>query len=823
MQQLFCRFALALCLGLTLSAIIAAPASLAQTQEQPAPRAIDYEAWQNVAGRAEEAIDEGRASNDAFEALRAEIVAWRDQFLRAQTANTARITTIRDQLASLGPAPAEGETEAPEIAQRRAELNAQLADATAPVRRAEEAFSRADGLAREIDTIIRERQASELLLLGPSPLNPFYWPEATGNLVASVHGIAAEPVQALRSDAKREALLQVLPLTLLAAAAALVLSIFGEATTARLTRAAVARAHPHARSLVGFFVSLSQIAVPVMGLALLAEVAQGTGLLGFRGTIVADLLPLLGLCFFGARWLGRRLFPSRSDRPAAFNVTPEQGRAMRRSIVFVGLFVGLTILMARFSDYENYSDATTAVLRFPLATLAGLGLMRIGRVLRLIGRQLAEDEELKVYGARGLVLVGRTTVILGVIGIAMAAVGYLNAAFFMLLPTTLSLAMIGVLLLLTEPIRDAYALVTGTTPEEARAALIPTLANFLLVLTALPVFALIWGARTADLTELWAQFKEGFSIGETRISPTNFLTFALIFTGLYLATRIIQGALRNTVLPKTSMDVGGQNAIVSGIGYVGIFLAAVVSITSAGIDLSSLAIVAGALSVGIGFGLQNIVQNFVSGIILLIERPVAEGDWIEVGGHTGIVKKISVRSTLIETFDRTEVVVPNGDFISGSVTNWTRSNHLGRVMVNVGVAYGTDTRKVAKILMEIVENHPLVTVTPAPGVDFMGFGADSLDFRIRAVIRDINFGVGVKTELHHQIAERFAQEGIEIPFAQRDVWLRNPEALTGMAPAAETAEPVVRADEAAPPGPQEGQRRGISNDGLDDDDEEEAR
>ncbi|MEO1748852.1 MAG: mechanosensitive ion channel domain-containing protein, partial [Pseudomonadota bacterium] len=204
----------------------------------------------------------------------------------------------------------------------------------------------------------------------------------------------------------------------------------------------------------------------------------------------------------------------------------------------------------------------------------------------------------------------------------------------------------------------------------------------------------------------------------------------------------------------------------------GVALAGLFAVSAAGIDLTQLAFVAGALSLGIGFGLQNIVNNFVSGLILLAERPFKAGDIIEAGGFTGTVNKVNVRATEITTFDRKTLILPNSELINGTVTNWIHKSTLGRIQVPVGVSYDSDAKQVHDILLEIANDHPRVLSNPEPFVSFDNFGDSSLDFVLYAYLADIGFGLTVRTELRMAILERFRAANIEIPFPQRDINIR---------------------------------------------------
>lgn len=306
------------------------------------------------------------------------------------------------------------------------------------------------------------------------------------------------------------------------------------------------------------------------------------------------------------------------------------------------------------------------------------------------------------------------------------------------------------------------------------------LINTMLVIALAPAVLVLFGVPGAMVRDLSTQALFGFNIGGFHIpSVAKLLAAVLVFVVIMGATTLIQRAIQRGPLAHSRADAGVQNSLITLLGYAGLIIALFASISSLGFDLGNLALIAGALSVGIGFGLQSIVNNFVSGLILLFERPIKVGDWIVTSSGEGTVKRISVRSTEIETFDRSSIIVPNSELISSTVTNWTHKNRIGRITVPVGVSYGSDPEKVKAILLKCAHDHPLIVSYPEPFVTWMDFGASSLDFEIRAFLADISQGLTVRTELRFAIFKAFHEAGVEIPFPQQDIYVKSlPESFT---------------------------------------------
>lgn len=291
-----------------------------------------------------------------------------------------------------------------------------------------------------------------------------------------------------------------------------------------------------------------------------------------------------------------------------------------------------------------------------------------------------------------------------------------------------------------------------------------------------PVFAAIEGAVTAELV-----------FGSIALSLADLLAFGLTVWLSFLLSRVVRFALEEDVYPRLSLERGIPYAASRFVHFLILGLGFFLAVAAMGIDLNRFVLLAGALGVGIGFGLQNIVDNFVSGLILLTERPVQVGDTIETEGLLGEVQRIGIRSSTVRTRTGAELIVPNAQLVSSQVTNWTLSDALRRIEVTVGVAYGTDVSRVLDLLQQVAVENPDVLADPAPQALFRGFGDSSLDFELRAWTGVFDQFVRVQSDLNVAIDSALAAADIEIPFPQRDLNLRTVdveagERLTGPGP-----------------------------------------
>jgi potassium efflux system protein len=322
----------------------------------------------------------------------------------------------------------------------------------------------------------------------------------------------------------------------------------------------------------------------------------------------------------------------------------------------------------------------------------------------------------------------------------------------------------------TSPLRRTAIISKDTDVFVRRLRLLIDVAIGVVVLCLLLV---IWGGFDTVQGALKGLLALGFNLGSQRISVGLIIASACIFYGSFLASWILQKLLMDEVLARRRVQWGVRVSITRLVHYIIISAGFLVALSTLGIEVTKLTIILGALGVGIGFGLQGIVNNFVSGLILLFERPVRVGDWVEIDGNWSEIKRIGLRATTVQTFDQADVIVPNADLVNNAVTNWTLSNRQVRLIIPVGVAYGSDVPLVVEALMACAHENPKVASVPEPQVLFLSFGESSLDFELRVWLFDIGERLNVRSELHQEIDRRFREAKIEIAFPQRDLHLRS--------------------------------------------------
>ena len=299
-------------------------------------------------------------------------------------------------------------------------------------------------------------------------------------------------------------------------------------------------------------------------------------------------------------------------------------------------------------------------------------------------------------------------------------------------------------------------------------------ADFLMTLLVTPLLVLfliyslltLWGMPGAFMLQAVKKLVFGFKVGGINISLISIVTGLLVFLISLTLVKMMKNRLSNNLLNRINMDEGIKHSLISGFSFTGFIISAILAIVAMGVDLSNLAVIAGALSVGIGFGLQDVIKNLVSGIILLFERPFKVGDWVLIGGEEGKIKQINIRSTEVETFNKASVIIPNATLISSLLTNLTHGNNWQRQTIAVGVSYDSDAEQVTKLLLECARSCKKVMKVPAPYVLFKNFGESSLDFELRIYVSDIWSGWSAGSDVRYEILRRFREANINIAYPQ---------------------------------------------------------
>ncbi|TCR67325.1 small-conductance mechanosensitive channel [Bosea sp. BK604] len=717
------------------------------------------------------------ASDADLQRQRARLQPLLDQLRRLVDEQGPRADQAKLRLEQLGPKPdAKAPAESADVATERETREKAFAEADETLKIARAALLQTSQIQTEISDRRRELFAKALFAPGSSVLNPELWHSA---------------LTALPDDIRASGLilgdwLSVVGGTLLDERGLLLgLAFLGAiglyAARARYLPRFTARldANPDSSSLHCLRVAIAHLvagaAPPALASWLIYRALATAGLLPPRIQPVIWAL-VIGLALFAfVQALVDAVFAPGNPHRRLTSVMDSTAR------IVVWMAGSLAIVLAAGKVLEAWLQAIAAGL--PISILVRGAVSIVFAVVLIVALyQLRDDEEVEEEANLGpYVPVDGTSLgpirILGwVVGVTIAAAtlaGYGVFASFLseqviwlgilacLFLLAFQLADLGTAEALTGKGRLALTLKAGlgfrNTTLQRIAVVVTGLLKLVLIVVTLMLALAPWGLESSDvLTSLRAAFF-GFQVGGVTISLSSIVVAGLVFAFSLAATRAFQSWLDGKFLPTTHLDSGLRNSITIAIGYLGYAAAVALAVSSLGLSLERLTLVASALSVGIGFGLQSVVSNFVSGLILLWERPIRVGDQVVVGDAEGIVKRINVRSTEIATFDRSTVVVPNSNLISGVVRNRVRTDRTGRVLISITVPRTLDPTVVRAMLNDAATSHGDVMQKPPPTILFKKIGTGTMDFDLICVVADVEIVGRVTSDLNYVIHKRLAE------------------------------------------------------------------
>ncbi len=772
-------------------------------QEKPAPRPFNFQHsdWTRQLDRIEREVESSLDEIADQEGLRTRIAKVRSEATAAKEAAEKELESIEKLLQALGAVPEPDDPpERAEIRSQRERYTESLSLYRARISQSELTLARAQAIDDLIVKAERERRLGVILKLFPLPVAPDTVTKAIPEFLTAVASLSRSPFdwwQGL-TPLQRE---RVVPLRI---AFNLVLAF----VIGWLMRRALLRWLGHdpslkrpsyARRLVGAIAEgVAKGIVPSLIFAAIWYRASATGgilMSGLFGEAVTTFCAVMVL--FILTWAATQAVLSpQMPQWRLVALTPENARQVSKLVIFLAAVFSIDIFMSTVARGLVISNELTsfyvlvttfleasAVLLLMRSKLWGIEPKLAARRARKAkgaapgeGANGQESDDASHWGF--FINLRRLIAVIALAAATAALIGYSALSTYLIDNLLISGIVVAALVLLRGLGRELIGGALRSQFLQRRLGVrhatrslfkfwFRAVLDVAMVLAGAVTVVSIWGGPIEEIWGWTLSALQGFTIGSVTISITDILAALVIFVAAMVATRMIQRLLAERVLPQTRLNQGIQHSLSAGFGYVGIVVAAALGVATLGIDLSNIALIAGALSVGIGFGLQNVVNNFVSGMILLVERPVKVGDWVVVGQNEGFVKRINVRATELETFQMASVIIPNADFLSTAVTNWTHKDSYGRIEVQVRVAFGSDTEKVRKILLACAYEHARVVRWPEPHVIFFDFGQSSLVFELRVFTADIAYKMFIASDLRFAIDARFREEGIIIPYPQQ--------------------------------------------------------
>lgn len=754
---------------------------VAENQFSDVSAALDL--WAKQIKLLEEAVVDERAPDDVLQEAPARLEALRSEIVALKERLRPKFEEAKDRLERLGPAPDETKPkESPETALQRQKLDAEYALIDGLMKRANLLLVRVDQLIDAANEKRRERFTESLFRPVPG-LFQYVLPAAAEGLPRQARSLLAALGAWAERAVSKGPLLVILLLLAPLAGGVIAKRLIRRVVTMRARRREVPTVEPTPQqrgtaAILNALESVLPIWTALMAFYLVATAAElaEPGPLG----ALARICLAVGWASLLFAVVNRSL--ALTD-PAArlVSIDDESARSLAfllQALIVIWLidqFWGLANSMEFTADPQIVLRAVLIASLYAAVLAALLWLMRRGT----LSRQASD-------GWLGWMF-SLCAVLAGLIIISML-LGYTEFARFLgsHAVSTAGLLWIMYLLHLGAESLSSVSVISGRQIEgepadedDAGAPSLLTiriiagiLMDIAIVVVGVTILLVLWRFDWVEVKGWIQTLFFGFQFGDLRISLQTILIALGVFALGLALTRFIQRWFTRRAFAGRRGDQGLQESARIGLGYVGFGIAGLAALSYLGLDFSSLAIVAGALSVGIGFGLQSIFNNFVSGIILLVERPIKIGDWIAVGGHEGMVKKISVRSTEIETIYRQSVIIPNATLITEAVTNWMHGNRTCRLDIPVGVSYETDVRLLRKIMLDVGASHGAVLKHPSPIVHFAGFGDSALDFELRVFLRDAGQRISVASDLRFALWSALKDAGISIPFPQRDVHIK---------------------------------------------------